>query len=236
MKTSNQGNKYAKFLHLRLNSGLNKPEESQVFNQEINEERIISEYRPKDRVYYYDNSSISMSYGQYNVEKCLVVLFILIVYSSLLLYSYYISLDNMSFILLISGAVFDVIISFMYLYILVKLKSDEIFNKIPLKVINSTDILIMINFFLKIVTIILIFVNYYNIGLSAILLFSTKFLFEFYFAVISIKLLIFCPCTVYIQEHSEKLWNWAKYYIFCCEVEETENPDYTKLEDLESFY
>jgi hypothetical protein len=235
MKTSIQGNKHKNFSQQITHKGFSKPADTP--NRDLNEERIISEYRPKERVFYYDNSSISMSYGQHNIEKCLVVLFILIVYGSLLIYSYNLSLDILKYTLLTSGAAFDIIISFLYLYFLIKLKSNQIFNKIPLNLINSTDILILLNFLLKVVTIILIFVDYNILGWSALIFFSTKFLFEFYFAVISIKILVFCPCAVYLQEQTEKLWNCVKYYVFCCEIEEqSENIDYTKLEDLESFY
>lgn len=237
MKTSDHSNRYEKFAkHRNLAQGRQRVEDIPEFNQDLNEERIITTYHPKERNYYYDNSSISMSYGQYNVEKCLVVLFVLLVSSAILIYNYYFTLRLVSSILVISGAALDFIISCLYLHFLLKLKSEEIFNKIPTTLINSSDILIGISLAVKIASYIMIWVDYSLLGWSAVLLFSFKFLLEFYFAVISIKLLIFCPCTIYIQEQSEKLWNWIKYYVFCCEVEETENPDYTKLEDLESFY
>jgi hypothetical protein len=142
----------------------------------------------------------------------------------------------LNYILILSGGALDIIISLLYLYFLIKLKSEQIFNKIPNAIINSSDVLILLNFIVKIVTITMIFVDISLLGITAIILFTFKFMIEFYFAVISVKLFMFCPCTLYVQEQSEKAWLWIKYYIFCCEVDEPENPDYTKLEDLESFY
>ena len=237
MKTSEHGSKYERYIHRDDYIGYrDRKEDFGEFNPDLNEERIISSYKPKEKVYFYDNSLISLSYGQYNVEKCLVVLFILIVYTAILIYDYYPLLSNFSFILLVSSGSVDIIISFLYLYFLLKLKSDQIFNKIPNAAVNSSDILIIANLVAKILTLVMIIVDYSILGLTAIILFVMKFLIEFYFNVISVKLFMFCPCTLYIQEKTEKVWNWIKYYVFCCEIEEPENPDYTKIEDLESFY
>jgi hypothetical protein len=238
MKTTEAANKYEKFTGVRGERvGRNRAEDFQEFNNDLNEERIISSYRPKERIFYYDNSQISMSYGQYNVEKCLIVLFIIIVTQACLIYNYYLILSYTSLTLLLSGTGVDLITSFLYLYFLIKLKSDQIFNKIPNSITNSSDILILLNLILKIVTLVFIYIEMNVLGVTAVVLFSLKFLIEFYFAVISVKIFMFCPCTLYLQEQTGKLWNWIKYYVFCCEVEEQqENPDYTKLEDLESFY
>jgi len=236
MKTSDHSPKFERYQHKNNLPDQHRLEDMQEFNQDPNEERIVATYKRKDRIFFYDNSSISMSYGQYNVEKCLVILFILVVYSALIIYSYCTLMDSLNFYLLVSSGILDLFISFSYLYFLVKLKSDQIFNRIPISIINVSDILILINFALKIVTMILLSVNYSILGLSAFICFIMKFLIELYFAMISVKLLMFCPCTLYVQEQTEILWNWMKYYVFCCEVEEQENPDYTKLEDLESQY
>lgn len=204
-------------------------------NENLNEERIVYT-KPKHKNFYYDNSSISMSYGQYNVEKCLVVLLILLVYSSFLIYNYSLMVNTLNCILLFSGVGLDLIISVLYLYFLIKLKGDEMFNTVPMSLINSSDVLVVIDLVIKVATMIMIAVDYSVIGNLATGLFIFKFLIEFYFAVISIKLLIFCPCTNYIQEQTEKVWNWVKSHIFCLEVDEHESLDYTKMEDLESFY
>jgi hypothetical protein len=236
MKTSDAANKYEKFSGAR-GASKNRVEEFNEFNNDLNEERIISTYRPKERIFFYDNSQISMSFGQYNVEKCLVVLFIMIVISALFIYNHYLILSNLSLMLLICGGGVDIITSFIYLYFLVKLKSEQIFNRIPSSLINSSDILILINLMIKLVTLVFIYMELYSLGFHSVILFTLKFLLDFYFAVISVKIFMFCPCTLYLQEQSTRLWNWIKYYVFCCDIEETpENPDYTKLEDLESFY
>jgi len=61
-------------------------------------------------------------------------------------------------------------------------------------------------------------------------------LLDTYFIVISLKLFMLSPCMIGIQEFLQRLWNNVKYYVLCCEVEEPDQPDYTKLEELESFY
>jgi hypothetical protein len=237
MRTSDQGNRYEKFFNPRNEHKTKKGvDEFDDFNQDLNEERIMSTYRPKEKTFYYDNAHISMSYGQYNLEKCLLVLLIIIIYSACLVYEYFNFFPRVDYYLILVGGGLDVITSFSYLYFLLKLKSQQIFNKIPSVMSNASDVLILINFFVKVVTIVKISVDFYIFAWTGVILFSLKFLFELYFSIISVKLFMFCPCTMYFQEQSEKTWIWIKYYIFCCEVEESGNPDYTKIEDLESFY
>ena len=65
MKAADQNSKYVQYGQNRNTPTRN--EEFQDLQQDLNEERIISSYKPKDKVFYYDNSAISMSYGQYNV-------------------------------------------------------------------------------------------------------------------------------------------------------------------------
>ena len=236
MKT--EQNKFGQFNQNRnIHNIGQRQEELNDYQNDLNEERIISSYKAKEKIFYYDNSAISMSYGQYNVEKCLIVLFLLIVYSACLVYNYYLFLDNLKLIILIICFSLDIIVSFLYIYFLIKLKSDEVFNRIPTVVVNSTDIIILINFIVKIASIILICFDYATLGILALILFAIKFLIEFYFAIISVKILMFCPCSVYIQEQTEKLWIGIKYYVFCCEADnENENAEYTRIEDGESFY
>lgn len=232
MKTSEKQNKFANFTQQKTNFDRNRPDPY----QDLNEERIITTYKPRDKIYYFDNSAISLSYGQYNVEKCLFVLSAIILITAFLIYNYYTFFNNVIYVVLVSGGILDVIAIFMYLYFLAKLKSEQIFNRIPMGAMNMSDILISLNFIVKIVLLIMILCNYSIFGITAIILFILKFLAEFYFTLISVKFLMLCPCSVYIQEASEKLWTNIKYYLFCCEVEEPENPDYTKIEDVESIY
>ena len=54
---------------------------------------------------------------------------------------------------------------------------------------------------------------------------------------IAVKLFLFCPGARYLQEQSEKIWSFVKFYVLCFEVEqEQDNGEYTKIEDIESFY
>jgi hypothetical protein len=235
MKTSEKQSKFQNFMQQRqANMDRGNPD----FPADLNEERIKSVYRPKERVYYYDNSQISLSYGQYNIEKCLIVLSVLILTSGLLIYNYFFSFSNISFVIFISTSSVDIIVAFIYLYFLIKLKSDENFNRIPIGAVNGSDVIIMLNFVMKLVLFIMVSSEYGTLGILAIILMSIKFLMDFYFTIISVKLLMFCPCTIWIQEATEKIWTTLKYYIFCCDQEaaEPENTDYTKIEDIESFY
>src|SRR5947208_3057401 len=103
MKTSEKQTRFVTFANQRkANTDRNRQED---FPQDLNEERIISSYKPKEKVYYFDNSAISLSYGQYNVEKCLVVLGILIAFSALFIYNYYDSFSSAIFIIFLTSAV-----------------------------------------------------------------------------------------------------------------------------------
>lgn len=230
MKTTEYGNKPPNYAAPR-----NKNQNLLENWTDPNEERIISPYQPKEKIYYYDNSTICMSYGQYNMERCLVVQFILIVYSAFLSYDYYLQINNLTFILLISTGGVDIIVTLLYIYFLNKLKSEKIFNRIPMFLSNLTDVVIMMNFVAKSILFVILCLQYFTIGLVAISLFAFKYLIEFYFAAISIKFLMFCPCSRFIQEQSEKLWAWIKLNVFCCDSELEKENDYSKIEDIESF-
>jgi hypothetical protein len=204
----------------------------------INEERIQPIYKSDKKSFYFDNYDISSSYGQANIEKCLFVIFLIVLYSALLIYCYYLDIHEtiMYFFIFTTGV--DICISFFYIYFLIKLKSGQIFNHVPLTALDCSDILILINFLVKTFLFVFFCLHYFIIGLLGIALFSLKFLIDIYFILISVKFLMMCACSLYVQEKLNVIWVNVKYYVCCCEVEsvEPENADYTKLEDIESFY
>jgi hypothetical protein len=206
------------------------------FPDELNEERIISKYKPREIIYYYDNSAISLSYGQYNIEKCLIVLTIILLLNLVIIYNYYPKFTRFVLISIIGSMAVDATISLLFLYFLYKLKSNIKFNKIY--GLNSLDILITLNFVMKSILFIIMLVH--NKTVVAIILLSVKFLVDFYFILLSVKILMFCPCSVYLLEFTEKIWTTLKKYLFCYDKENTatdpENYEYSKLEDIESFY
>lgn len=234
MKTSENENKFSNFTQHRIEILRKERIDDAPINESLNAERIITTYKNTKKIYY-DNSAISMSFGQYNLEKCLFILLFLIIYSTYIAYSYLDILDKTNLTFLIAGGVIDLIVSLIYLYLLVKLRSDTIFNEIPIGIMNISDYIIILNCFVKMITLIMAVVSYNLIGLLGIIIFSIKFLFDSYFVVVSVKLFMFCPCSLYVQEQTERIWNGIIYYIFCCEYERKENTEYTRLEDLESF-
>jgi hypothetical protein len=204
----------------------------------INEERIQPIYKSDKKDFYFDNYDISSSYGQANIEKCLFVIFLVVLYNAFLIFCYYLDIHEtvMYFFIFTTGV--DVCVSFFYIYFLIKLKSGQIFNQVPLTALDCSDIMILINFLVKTFLFVFFCLHYFIIGLIGVLLFTVKFLIDVYFILISVKFLMMCPCSLYIQEKLNVLWAGVKYYICCCDVDqpEGENADYTKLEDIESFY
>ena len=57
-----------------------------------------------------------------------------------------------------------------------------------------------------------------------------------YFTIVSLKMFMHSNCMIDVREFLERLATTIKYYILCCEKDEPEHQDYTKLEELESFY
>jgi hypothetical protein len=233
MKTSDVENRFS-----------NNPQKNEIFqkeriddapvNESLNAERIITDYKKTNKIYY-DNSAISMSFGQHNIEKCLFVLLFLIIFSTYLAFSYFLTLDKAFITSIVTGCVVDLIISLIYLYLLIKLRSDHIFNKIPIQMISVSDCIILANIVIKTISFLMSFANYKILGFLGFFLFLLKYLFDVYFTLISVKLFMFCPCSIYVHEQTENLWNSFKYYLFCCEIEQAENMEYTRLEDLDSF-
>jgi hypothetical protein len=204
----------------------------------INDERIQPIYRTEKKTYYFDNYDISSSYGQANIEKCLIVIFVIILYSALLIYTYYLDIHQTIMYFFVATAGLDVCISLFYIYFIIKLKSGQIFNHVPLNALDCSDVLIILNFLVKSFLFVFFCLHYFVIGLVGVLLFTIKYLIDIYFILISVKFLMLCPCSLYVQETLNKLWANIKYYVFCCDAEqrEPENADYTKLEEIESFY
>ena len=233
MKTSDVENKFS-----------NNPQRNEIIqkeriddapvNESLNAERIISDYKKTNKIYY-DNSAISMSFGQHNIEKCLFVLLFIIIFSACVAYNYYTIIDTPFLISIITGCGVDLVVSIIYLYILLKLRSDNIFNKIPVSLITISDRIILANTVVKTIIFIMSIANYSLIWFSGFLLFFLKYVLEIYLALISVKLFMFCPCSIYVQEQTEKIWNGIKYYLFCCEIEQQENFNYSRLEELDSF-
>jgi hypothetical protein len=209
-----------------------------VFNY-INDDRIISTHKHKNKkIYYFDNYEISLSYGQANIEKCLIVILMCLTFSATLIYKYFFDLHETILYIFIGSCFVDLIVTLFYLYFLFKLKAAQIFNNVPIGALDFNDLLILVNFITKIILFIFFCLHYTYIGLTGIALFTFKLLLDIYYTLISVKFLMLCPCSIYVQEITNKIWLNIKYYVCCCDVEQIEpdNHEYTKIEEIESFY
>lgn len=190
----------------------------------------------KEKSYYFDNSNICQSFGQMNIEKCIFIIFFIITYTSTILFHFKQIISNLLFYSVMITMSLDCFVMIVYLFILFKLKSENIFNKIPHLALKVNDWVIVSNTVGKCIVFALMMMDKNVAWLLLGILFLGKIVLEGYFLLISVKMFLFCPGARYLQEQSERNWSHIKYYVFCCDLEEQENPDYMKVEDIESFY
>jgi hypothetical protein len=191
--------------------------------------------KPKDKSFYFDNSNLCHYYGQTNIEKCIILLFFLIIYIFTLIYYYSHLMGKLLYCTLITTLICDIISLLIYFYILYKLQSNYIFDEIPDFIIKVNDYLILFNSIGN--TLLLVFACIQYISLNILLLFIGKYILEIFFLLNSQKIFMFIPCVQGIQDKTEKCLLYIKYSIFCFEIEnENDNEEYTKIEDIESFY
>ena len=196
---------------------------------------INKSVKEKNIFFYYDNSNICQYYGQSNIEKCIFLLFFLITYTSTVLYYYSNFMKQFLFFFSVISLTIDFISFIIYCYFLHKLKSDEMFEKIPCLLIKLNDCLIIFNFIFK--TLILSIISVTLHQWIPFLLFASKYILEVYFILNSIKIFMFCPIIRTFQENLEKVIFYFKYYILCFDIEQEQiSEEYTKIEDIESFY
>lgn len=191
--------------------------------------------KPKDKSFYFDNSNLCHYYGQTNIEKCMILLFFLITYTFTILYYYSSTIGNLLYYILIPTLICDIFSLLIYFFILYKLQSNDIFDEIPEFIIKTNDNLILFNSIGKTLLIAIASVKY--ISFNILLLFIGKYALEIFFLLNSQKIFMFIPCVKGIQDKTEKCLLYIKYSIFCFEIEnENDTEEYTKIEDIESFY
>ncbi len=189
----------------------------------------------KNLYFYYDNLNICQYYGQSNIEKCIFLLVFLLTYTTTILYYYSFLIKTIIFYFILLTLIVDFISFIIYGYFLYKLKSDEIFEKIPNVIIKLNDILIIFNYISK--SLILVISSVTLTHWNLLLLLIAKYILEIYFIFNSIKIFMFCPATRTFQENFEKIIFYLKYYILCFELEQDQiSEEYTRIEDIESFY
>ena len=190
----------------------------------------------KEKSDYFNNSNLCQSYGQSNIEKCLIFLFFLIVFSCLILYHYSNHFGSVLFSI-ICGTIFLNLFSFItYSFFLYKLQSESMFDRIPTTVAFLNDLIISFNLILE--TAVLILVSFTStVDWLCFSLFLAKFLIEIYFVIVSIKVFMFCPWSRSIQNITGRFWNSLRILFCCCENEpEIDLSKYHKLDEYESFY
>jgi hypothetical protein len=229
MRTTENVPRYIPFLpQIRRNSSSN-------LNNPNTNENIYQAPHQKERSFYFNNSNLCQYYGQSNIEKCLFILFFLITYTSTLMYHFYNIIPSLLFSVMLFTLIVDGISMIIYGMFLYKLKSDNMFDRLPQKLISVNDFMVMFNSFIKTGAIVFTCLNW--LGLVPMGLFFGKFIIEVYFMMVSVKIFLFCPGSRYVQEQSEKIWSFVKFYVFCCEEEQDQDiNEYTKIEDIESFY
>lgn len=188
----------------------------------------------KDNHFYFDNANICLYYGQSNIEKCIFLLFFLVSLTMTLLFHYVNQADCLLFYSIVATFTADCLSLLMYCFLLLRLKSDNLFNVIPHCVIQGNDYLIVLNLIAKAVIFTLVCLN--SFGVIPLAMFALKFLMDIYFTLVSVKLFLFCPGARLLQEQSEKMWTYVKVYFFCIEDQDQELNEYMKIEDIESFY
>lgn len=196
---------------------------------------MLGKYK-KDTDFYYDNALISHSYGEHNYEKCILITSMIIVFAVCYLYIYFLNFSLLKICILSFQILLDLIALCFYSYVLINLKKNEIFQRVSLKNYSMVEIVIFVNYLGKIFFIFLVFFDSNFYFFWPIFSLIIKMALDTYFSLISLKIFMHSNCMIKVREFFERLAATIKYYILCCEKDEPDLQDYTKLEELESFY
>lgn len=183
----------------------------------------------RNQSFYY--SLICQSYGQNNIEKSIIILSALIIYSSVLINKYYYVLSSIIFIPLIISTLLNVASLGIFGYFLKSLQSASVFNYIPSNIEKINNGIILLNSLNEFVIIVLIFFSF-NIDWMCYILFFIRFLIEIYF--ISIKAFMICPYTRILQDSIDDIIRYIKKYFN--NDNNNKKYDYKLLDEYESSY
>jgi hypothetical protein len=185
---------------------------------------------------FYNNSNICYRFGQVNIEKAVFVLLFQMIFTALLIYLYIYEIAKILIYLFLISAGIDMILMSIFIYFVMKFRQDEIFSTFSRGISNFVDVVNSINLIFKVFNFAFIFLVIKELNFLFCLLFSLKLLIEVYFALITLKIFVFCSCTVWINEKLYRLFKFIQYYILCCETEEKEEKENERFEELESNY
>jgi hypothetical protein len=225
--------------HFKKNKKVLKNKEDLENNTDLmNKEFLNGKQRDaNDKAKYFNNASVSDKHGQENIESSLVILAIQILFTALLVYIYFNNLGPLIVLLFIITGIFDIIVLTFYIYFVIKFKKEEIFTSLPKTCFSVSDVFNIANMLLKSINYVFIFIFSDEVEFWFTLNFTIKYFIDLYFFLTSIKIYMFCPCGIWLNDVLCGIWNWIKYYIFCCEIEETNSDmEYSRMEDMESFY
>ena len=217
----------------------NNKEDYDLNTNFLNKDRFDRRHRDvNDKARYYNNTNISDRHGQENIEYSLFILSSQILYSSFIVYIYLYELENLLFILFCISGILDLIILTFYVYFVIKFNKDEIFTDLPKSCISWCDMINIMSMSIKVINFFLLFLLSKQIDFNLALCFIIKFITDLYFFIISIKIYMFCPYGVWCSDLFNKIWLCVKYYLFCCEIDDSQSSDmeYSRMEDMESFY
>jgi hypothetical protein len=182
--------------------------------------------------------SVYSKTGQENIEMSLLIHFIQMIYTAIILYIYLeILARTFIYLYLISGFVDIVLMSF-FIYFLAQFRSHEAFSHIPRGLFTASDYINFTNLIFKTFNVSLLFSYAEKLNVRFYFAFGFKYLLDVYFCLLSLKLFMFCPCSVWLNNKLFACFRWIKFGLFCCQDEERhlEDEDGKKNEVLESNY
>ena len=151
-------------------------------NSMAEENNNINNERDNENADIFDNFSLCQKYGQANIEKAIILLFIILSLTVFILYYYWKLLRLYYIRLILVSASIDVLLLLFYCALRLKFNSNNWFNSFPIAFFNFLDYIIIINFILKVIVLVIFFLH--KISLGSIFIFSFKFLLELYLLIL----------------------------------------------------
>ena len=233
-------NKNVENNYLKKNYTTKQQEEDILFN----EEKLLPHEIKSDNLYtnknmqnfsYRNNSNICYRFGQVNVEKSLFVLIFEMLFTATVIYFYVYQFEKAIIYLYFISSGFDFLLMTILIYFIVKFRQEEIFSSFSRSQSNLVEIINTINFLFKSINLGILFFFTNNMTFFFCFLFTIKFFLDLYFVIITLKIFLFCTCTLWINENLYRFTCWILSK-FNFEIEEEKEDDKEKLEELESIY
>jgi hypothetical protein len=235
-----QENVNAKKHHFKKSLDNDKDNEAERLSNEENlvpNKGNIAKAKYLNNANFHNNSNICYRFGQANIEKALFVLITQMILTALLIYIYIYELEKPIIYLFLISAGMDMILMTVFIYFVMKFRQDDIFSTFSRSLSNFVDVVNSINLLIKLMNYTALFFLVEELKFLFCFWFTLKFLVEIYFGLITVKMFVFCSCTIWLNEKLSKLFKWIQFYVFCCDVEDKEEgKEPEKCEELESNY